>query len=111
MSLFPLLVSETAVEAVQYFSQGYPLPPPLLSVTVVDILGSAAEAPSMVLIVSVFPYGMSELSVVLVGGFLGSDSFLVEQQEMSRAFQLRAVSILCPSDSPELSTGEGVWNQ
>ena len=75
MCLFPVFVSETAVEAVQYFSQGYPLPPPLLSVTVVDVLGSAAEAPSIVLIVSVFPYGISELSVVLVGGFLGGDRY------------------------------------
>ena len=60
---------------------------------VVGVLGSAAEAPSVVLIVSVFSYGMSELSVVLVGGFLGSDRFLVEQQEMSRAVQLMAAII------------------
>ena len=93
LCLFPALVSETAVEAVQYFLQGCPLPPPLLSVAVVDVLGSAAEAPSVVLIVSVFPYGMSELSVVLVAGFLGSDRFLVEQQEMSRAVQLMAAII------------------
>ena len=66
LSLFPVLVSETATEAVPCFSQGYPLPPPLLSVTVVNVLGSAAEASSIVLIVSVFPYEMSELSVVLV---------------------------------------------
>ena len=53
--------------------------------TVVDILGSAAGAPSIVLIVSVFPYGISELSVVLGGGFRGSDQLLLEKQEMSRA--------------------------
>ena len=52
-----------------------------------------------------FPRGGSELPVVLAGGFLGSEGLLLEQQDGSRAVQLRVAPPPFPSDSPGLSSG------
>ena len=63
---------------------------------VVGALGFAAEAPSGAQTVPLLPCGGSELPVVLAGGFVGSEGLLLEQQDMSRAVQLRVTPPPCP---------------
>ena len=48
---------------------------------------------------------------MLAGGFPGSEGLLLEQQDGSRVVQLRVAPPPCPSDSPGLSSGGGVWGQ
>ena len=74
----------------------------------IEALGSAAKTPAGAQAVPLFSRGGSELPA---GGFLGSKGLLLEQQDLSRAVQLKVAAPLCPSDSPGLFSGGGVCDQ